>query len=156
MTALSTGPAAQVSSGIAAWTRPGAAAEADPSRPVLSPFIPNGPVVTHPGRMSPRSRAAPAASRAYRVRVVRYRVVITGRVQGVFFRDTCRRVAERHGVSGWVRNLPDGSVEAVFEGPVGEVRRLVEGSRHGPRSAAVQDIRVRAEPPEGISGFRIR
>ena len=100
--------------------------------------------------------AAAASSRAYGVRVVRYRVLISGRVQGVFFRDTCRRMAERHGVSGWVRNLPDGSVEAVFEGPVGEVRRLVEWSRHGPRSAAVQDIRVRAEPPEGISGFRIR
>ena len=95
-------------------------------------------------------------SRAYRVRVVRYRVLISGRVQGVFFRDTCRRMAERHGVSGWVRNLQDGSVEAVFEGPAGEVRRLVEWSRHGPRSAAVQDIRVQAEPPEGISGFRIR
>ena len=100
--------------------------------------------------------AAPARSRAYGVRVVRYRVLISGRVQGVFFRDTCRRMAERHGVSGWVRNLPDGSVEAVFEGPAGEVRRLVEWSRHGPRSAAVQDIRVQAEPPEGISGFRIR
>jgi acylphosphatase len=88
--------------------------------------------------------------------VVRYRVLISGRVQGVFFRDTCRRMAERHGVSGWVRNLPDGSVEAVFEGPAAEVRQLVEWSHHGPRSAAVQDIRVQAEPPEGISGFRIR
>jgi len=88
--------------------------------------------------------------------VVRYRVLIWGRVQGVFFRDTCRRMAERHGVSGWVRNLPDGSVEAVFEGHAGEVRRLVEWSRHGPRSAEVQEIRVRAESPQGISGFQIR
>ncbi|HET9080236.1 MAG TPA: acylphosphatase [Trebonia sp.] len=88
--------------------------------------------------------------------MVRYRVVVYGRVQGVFFRDTCRRMAEQHGVNGWVRNLPDGSVEAVFEGPAGEVGRLVEWSRRGPRSAVVQDVRVEAEPPEGISGFRIR
>lgn len=47
--------------------------------------------------------------------VIRYRVLISGRVQGVFFRDTCRRVAQQHGVNGWVQNLPDGKVEAVFE-----------------------------------------
>jgi acylphosphatase len=88
--------------------------------------------------------------------VVRYRVLIAGRVQGVFFRDTCRRMAERHGVSGWVRNLPDGSVEAVFEGAAGEVSRLVEWSHHGPRSAVVENVGVQAEPPEGISGFQIR
>ena len=88
--------------------------------------------------------------------MVRYRVLISGRVQGVFFRDTCRRMAERHGVSGWVRNLSDGSVEAVFEGPAAEVGRLVEWSREGPRSAVVTDVRVEAEPPEGISGFRVR
>jgi acylphosphatase len=88
--------------------------------------------------------------------VVRYRVLISGRVQGVFFRATCRRMAEQHGVSGWVRNRPDGSVEAVFEGSAGEVSRLVEWSRHGPRSAVVEDVRVQSEPPEGISGFQIR
>ena len=88
--------------------------------------------------------------------MVRYRVLISGHVQGVFFRDTCRRMAERHGVSGWVRNLPDGSVEAVFEGTDGEVRHLVDWSHHGPRSAVVRDVRVQAEPPEGISGFQVR
>ena len=88
--------------------------------------------------------------------MVRYRLLISGRVQGVFFRDTCRKMAERHGVSGWVRNLPDGSVEAVFEGTAGEVARLVEWSRHGPRFAVVKDVRVQAESPEGISGFEIR
>ena len=88
--------------------------------------------------------------------MIRYRVLISGRVQGVFFRASCRRVAEEHGVSGWVRNLPDGRVEAVFEGSDGEVGRLVEWSRHGPRSAVVQDVRVEAELPEGISGFQIR
>ena len=88
-------------------------------------------------------------------RVVRCRVLVSGRVQGVFFRDTCRRMAEQHGVNGWVRNLPDGRVEAVFEGPAEEVRRLVEWSRHGPRSAAVEDVHVEAEQPEGVTGFRI-
>ena len=88
--------------------------------------------------------------------MVRYRVLISGRVQGVFFRDTCRRMAEQYAVNGWVRNLPDGRVEAVFEGPAADVQHLVEWSRHGPRHAAVQDISVQAEPPEGISGFHIR
>ena len=88
--------------------------------------------------------------------MIRNRVLISGRVQGVFFRHTCQEVAREHGVSGWVRNLPDGSVEAVFEGPDEDVRRLVEWSRQGPSSAVVEDVRVRAEPPEGISGFQIR
>ena len=88
--------------------------------------------------------------------MIRYRVLVSGRVQGVFFRDTCRRMAERHGVSGWVRNLPDGAVEAVFEGPDAEVGHLVDWSRHGPRAAVVEDVRVEAEPPEGLSGFRVR
>ena len=88
-------------------------------------------------------------------RAVRCRVLVSGRVQGVFFRDTCRRMAERHGVNGWVRNLPDGRVEAVFEGPAEEVRRLVEWSRHGPRSAMVENVDVQAEQPEGVTGFRI-
>jgi acylphosphatase len=88
--------------------------------------------------------------------MIRYRVLISGRVQGVFFRGTCREMAEEHGVRGWVRNLPDGTVEAVFEGPADEVRRLVEWSGHGPRAAVVEDVRVQAEPPEGISGFQIR
>jgi acylphosphatase len=87
--------------------------------------------------------------------VIRYRVLISGRVQGVFFRGACQRLAQQHGVSGWVRNLPDGRVEAVFEGPAEDVGRLVEWSRHGPRSAVVEDVRVQAESPEGISGFQV-
>jgi acylphosphatase len=89
-------------------------------------------------------------------RVVRYRVLISGLVQGVSFRDACRRTAERQGVSGWVRNLPDGSVEAVFEGPPEAVDALVEWSRHGPRLAVVEEVRVQAEPPEAIIDFQIR
>jgi len=58
--------------------------------------------------------------------VIRRRVVVHGLVQGVFFRDTCRRLAEQYGVAGWVRNLPDGRVEAVFEGPADAVCRLVD------------------------------
>ena len=88
--------------------------------------------------------------------MVRYRLLISGRVQGVFFRDTCRRLAQKNDVSGWVRNLPDGRVEAVFEGPAAAVRELVDWSRRGPRSAEVADVRVAAEPPEGISGFQVR
>jgi acylphosphatase len=90
------------------------------------------------------------------VLVLRYRVLISGRVQGVFFRDACRRLAEQGGVAGWVRNLPDGRVEAVFEGPDEEVRRLVEWARSGPRLAVVDDVAVQSEPPEGLGAFLIR
>jgi len=88
--------------------------------------------------------------------MVRYRVLISGLVQGVFFRGSCQRMAEQHGVSGWVRNLADGSVEAVFEGPAEQVRHLVEWSHHGPRSAVVEDVRVEPEQPQGITGFEVR
>jgi acylphosphatase len=88
--------------------------------------------------------------------MVRNRVLISGQVQGVAFRASCLRAAEVLGVSGWVRNLPDGSVEAVFEGPAEGVGQMVDWSHHGPRLAVVRDVRVRDEPPEGISGFQIR
>ena len=88
--------------------------------------------------------------------MIRNRVLISGRVQGVFFRGTCQEVAKEHGVNGWVRNLPDGRVEAVFEGAAEDVRRLLEWSRQGPRDAVVADVRVQQEPPEGISGFEVR
>jgi len=88
--------------------------------------------------------------------VVRYRVLISGRVQGVFFRDTCRRLAERYGVAGWVRNLPDGRVEAVFEGPAEDVGRLVDWAHSGPRLATVNDVAIQPESPEGLTAFRIK
>lgn len=88
--------------------------------------------------------------------MVRYRVLISGRVQGVFFRDTCRRLAERSGVAGWVRNLPDGQVEAVFEGLQEDVRRLVEWAHSGPRLAEVDNVTVQPEPPEGLTAFQIK
>jgi acylphosphatase len=87
--------------------------------------------------------------------MVRKRVIVHGRVQGVFFRDTTRRAAESRGVSGWVRNNPDGSVEAVFEGPEDAVDSMVRFSREGPRGATVQHVDVRDEEPENLTGFRI-
>jgi acylphosphatase len=83
-------------------------------------------------------------------------VVVHGRVQGVFFRDTTRRTAERHGVAGWVRNRPDGAVEAVFEGDAAAVERLVAFCHEGPRGAHVARVDVAGEPPEGLAGFSVR
>ena len=88
--------------------------------------------------------------------MVRYRVLVSGRVQGVFFRDACRRMAREQGVAGWVRNLPDGQVEAVFEGRPEDVDRLVAWARRGPSRAAVADVAVQAESPEGLDTFLIR
>ncbi|HCU96935.1 MAG TPA: acylphosphatase [Actinobacteria bacterium] len=82
--------------------------------------------------------------------------MVSGRVQGVFFRDTCRRLALDRGVSGWVRNLPDGRVEAVFEGRAEDVRHLVDWARRGPRLAVVADVTVQAEQPEGLGTFLVR
>jgi acylphosphatase len=88
--------------------------------------------------------------------VVRYRVLVSGRVQGVFFRDTCRRLAVEHGVTGWVRNLPDGRVEAVFEGSAEDVRQMLAWAHHGPRLAVVDDVVARPERPEGLGAFLIK
>lgn len=88
--------------------------------------------------------------------MIRKRVLISGRVQGVYFRDTCRRIAIKHGVAGWVRNLPDGRVEAVFEGPEDAVGELVDWAWHGPDLAWVSDVVVRREQPEGLRSFDIR
>jgi acylphosphatase len=88
--------------------------------------------------------------------VVRSRLLISGRVQGVFFRDSLRRLAEEAGVAGWVRNLPDGRVEAVLQGPESEVGRLTEWARHGPRRADVEHVEVQAEPPGELTGFVVR
>jgi acylphosphatase len=87
--------------------------------------------------------------------VIRRRVIVHGRVQGVFFRDTVRTQALRRGVAGWVRNNRDGTVEAVFEGDPEAVERLVELSREGPRGAWVERVDVFDEEPERLSGFRV-
>lgn len=72
----------------------------------------------------------------------RAHLIITGRVQGVFFRMETRRAAERLGVTGWVRNLPDGTVEAVFEGTLDAVQKTIEWCRTGPRMAEVNEVRI--------------
>lgn len=87
---------------------------------------------------------------------VRRRVIVRGRVQGVFFRDSTRRQASSRGVSGWVTNRSDGAVEAVFEGESEAVESLVRFAREGPRGADVEDVEVVDEEPEGLSGFEVR
>jgi acylphosphatase len=87
---------------------------------------------------------------------VRRRVVVHGRVQGVFFRDTTSRLALEHGVRGWVRNTWEGTVEAVFEGPPEAVERLVAFAHRGPSGADVERAEVFEEDEEGLTGFSIR
>jgi acylphosphatase len=87
--------------------------------------------------------------------MIRRRVVVHGLVQGVFFRDSLRRHAVSAGVSGWARNMRDGTVEAVFEGEPDAVERLVAFCQDGPRGARVDRIDVMEEDAEGISGFAI-
>lgn len=87
--------------------------------------------------------------------VVRVRVRIHGRVQGVWFRRYTCDAARETGVSGWVGNRPDGTVEAVFEGAPSDVRRLITLVGSGPPDARVERVDETDEPPEGASGFRI-
>ena len=88
--------------------------------------------------------------------MIRRRVVAHGRVQGVFFRDSARRMARQRGVAGWISNRWDGAVEAVFEGEPETVERLVEYMREGPRGAVVERVDVSEEEPEGLRGFDVR
>ena len=83
------------------------------------------------------------------------RVVVHGLVQGVFFRDSCRREAQKAGVSGWVRNRPDGTVEALFEGPEDDVRLMLDWVRHGPPYADVERVEIEDEEPTGQTGFAV-
>ena len=87
---------------------------------------------------------------------VRRRVLVRGYVQGVFFRDSCRREAKTRGVAGWVANRADGAVEAVFEGEQDAVAAMVEWCRRGPRGADVESVDETSEEPEGLSRFEIR
>lgn len=79
-----------------------------------------------------------------------------GRVQGVFFRDGVRRRAGDNGVSGWVANRDDGSVEAVFEGEPKAVEAMLRFAHEGPRSAEVERVEVSEEQPQGVEGFDVR
>ena len=88
--------------------------------------------------------------------VTRSHVVVHGQVQGVFFRDSCRREAESRNVAGWVTNRPDGAVEAVFEGEPDAVAALVDFCRRGPRGADVGSVDETSEEPQGLTGFQVR
>ena len=87
--------------------------------------------------------------------VIRRRVTISGRVQGVWFRESCRREAAAHRVAGWVRNCPDGRVEAAFEGPAESVEALVRWCGTGPPRARVVRVEVFEEIPTGTREFTI-
>jgi acylphosphatase len=87
--------------------------------------------------------------------VIRRRVLVHGRVQGVFFRDTTRRLAVEHRVAGWVRNRRDGTVEAVFEGEQDSVEALVRFCERGPAGASVSRLEVTEEQSEGLTDFRV-
>ena len=87
---------------------------------------------------------------------VRKRVFVRGRVQGVWFRESCREQAVALGVTGWVRNLMDRRLEAVFEGPEAAVDRVVQWCHHGPSHAHVDGVEVQLEAPIGESGFHVR
>jgi len=87
----------------------------------------------------------------------RVRLRITGRVQGVWYRGATETEARKLGVDGWVRNVADGSVEALIEGDASAVRALVDWCRTGPPGARVADVVEQPEPPaEDLAGFRIR
>lgn len=88
--------------------------------------------------------------------MVRKRIVVSGDVQGVNFRETCCSIATENGVGGWVRNLRDGRVEAVFEGPADTVDRVVAWAQDGPMAATVAAVAVHLEQPEGLTTFRVK
>ena len=83
-------------------------------------------------------------------------VVVTGRVQGVWFRDTCRDMAKAAGVGGYVRNRADGAVEAEFEGPEAAVERMIVWCRIGPARAHVDGVEIERVDPVGTPTFRVR
>jgi acylphosphatase len=85
---------------------------------------------------------------------IRRRLVVRGRVQGVFYRDSVRRIAEARGVSGTAVNRDDGAVEVVLEGEEGAVEELIAYCAGGPERAHVSEVEVSEEEPEGLEGFR--
>lgn len=86
----------------------------------------------------------------------RAHVFVDGTVQGVFFRATTRDTAEERGVDGWVRNLADGRVEAVFEGPASDVEAMVEFCSDGSKAATVESVDVEYGEPEDLTRFEVR
>ena len=88
-------------------------------------------------------------------KVERVRLTIRGRVQGVWFRESTRQQADRLGVRGWVRNCPDGSVEAVLEGDAAAVDEMQRWCAHGPSGARVVEVKSASEPPMDEKDFRV-
>jgi len=86
----------------------------------------------------------------------RAHVFVSGKVQGVYFRANTRDTAREHEVDGWVRNLDDGRVEAVFEGPEAAVEALVDFCHEGSAAARVEDVDVTVEEPQGAPDFHVR
>ena len=86
----------------------------------------------------------------------RVHVYVSGRVQGVFYRATTRDTAREHGVDGWVKNLDDGRVEAVFEGDPDDIESMIDFCHEGSSRARVDDVEVTEEEPEGLDGFEVR
>jgi acylphosphatase len=87
----------------------------------------------------------------------RAHVYVSGEVQGVFFRDSARERAEQLGLAGWVRNIPDGRVEALFEGPSERVREMVRWCEEGPSHAEVESVEAEFEASRGdLTGFEVR
>ncbi|ARV60095.1 acylphosphatase [Nostocales cyanobacterium HT-58-2] len=89
-------------------------------------------------------------------KLVRVHVFISGRVQGVGYRYSTVDTASQLGLTGWVRNLPDGRVEAVFEGSQSVVEEMIRWCYQGPPAAMVKDVLVEYEEPEGLRGFDVR
>lgn len=87
---------------------------------------------------------------------IRAHVFISGKVQGVGYRYSTMRQAQRSGVDGWVRNLPDGRVEAAFEGSRKAVEEIINWCHEGATAAVVKDVTVQYEEPEGLQGFETR
>jgi len=87
---------------------------------------------------------------------IRAHVFVSGRVQGVFYRASTREKARQQGVDGWVKNLDDGRVEAVFEGPPSAVESMVEWCKTGSQAASVEAVDRTTEQPVGTTGFEIR
>lgn len=83
------------------------------------------------------------------------RIVVSGRVQGVFYRDTCRREANRLGIAGSAQNLPDGTVEVIADGEPGAVDELIAWCKRGPAQADVDSVEVSDAAPTGATTFKI-
>lgn len=107
------------------------------------PLLSSAP--SHPSRRQERDAGGSSPPARHRDR----------RVQGVFFRDSCRKEALPNGLAGWVRNRSDGAVEAVLEGEPAAVENMVAWMRSGPRAASVEALDVRAEEPAGERGFSV-